>query len=194
MRNTLICNLILFLAYFIPGKLGFLLALPPDNFTAIWPSSGFASAGVILLGYKSLPGVFLGSLVLNLNQQLSIAEIFSPAIVSHMTTYGFIALGAFCESLTVAYIVRRFIGFPSAFSHWRDAFILFLGAGLVGAIPSPTISVTMFYIKGYIALSGYLYSWFWWWIGNSLGIIAITPILVTLFSPKKILVTNEKYI
>ncbi|MEA0970824.1 PAS domain response regulator C-terminal domain protein [Candidatus Megaera venefica] len=59
MRNVLICNLVLFLAYFVPGKLGFLLALPPDNSTAIWPSSGFASAGIILLGYKALPGVFL---------------------------------------------------------------------------------------------------------------------------------------
>ncbi len=195
MRNALICNLVLFLAYFVPGKLGFLLALPPDASTAIWPSSGFASAGVLLLGYKALPGVFFGSLILNLmnlNQKLSIVEIFSPALLSYITMPAFIALGALCEAFTVSYIIRRFIGFPSSFSHWQDALILFLGAGLIGAIPSPTIGVTMLCFKGYIAFSGYWYSWCSWWIGNSLGIIAITPVLVTLFSPKKYISNRRK--
>ncbi len=195
MRNVLICNLVLFLAYFVPGKLGFLLALPPDNSTAIWPSSGFASAGIILLGYKALPGVFFGSLILNLinlNQKLSILEIFSPAVLNSLTAPGFIAIGATLESFTVAYIVRRFIGFPSSLSHWRDALVLFLGAGLIGAIPSPTIGITMFYLKGFIASSEYWYSWCSWWIGNSLGIIAIAPVLVTLFSPKKYISSRRK--
>jgi len=195
MRNVLICNLVLFLAYFVPGKLGFLLALPPDNSTAIWPSSGFASAGIILLGYKALPGVFFGSLILNLinlNQKLSILEIFSPAVLNSLTAPGFIAIGATLESFTVAYIIRRFIGFPSSLSHWRDALVLFLGAGLIGAIPSPTIGITMFYLKGFIASSEYWYSWCSWWIGNSLGIIAIAPVLVTLFSPKKYISSRRK--
>ena len=55
-----------FLAYFIPAKLGFLIALPPDNATAIWPASGIAAAAVIFFGYRTLPGVFLGSLTANL--------------------------------------------------------------------------------------------------------------------------------
>lgn len=195
MRNALICNLVLFLAYFVPGKLGFLLALPPDNSTAIWPSSGFASAGIILLGDKALPGVFFGSLILNLinlNQKLSILEIFSPAVLNSLTAPGFIAIGATLESFTVSYIIRRFIGFPSSLSHWRDALVLFLGAGLIGAIPSPTIGITMFYLKGFIASSEYWYSWCSWWIGNSLGIIAIAPVLVTLFSPKKYISSRRK--
>jgi PAS domain S-box-containing protein len=195
MRNVLICNIILFLAYFIPGKLGFLLALPPDASTAIWPSSGFASAGIILLVYRALPGVFFASLVLNLinlNQRLSIVEIFSPAILGYITMPMFIALGALCESFTASYIIKRFIGFPNSFSHWQDVLILFLGAGLIGAIPSPTIAVTMFYFKGYIASTEYWYSWCSWWIGNSLGIIAITPVLVTLFSPKKYISNKRK--
>lgn len=195
MRKTLIYNLVLFLAYFVPGKLGYLIALPPDSSTAIWPPSGFASAGITLLGYKALPGVFFGSLVLNLinlNQKLSIAEIFSPAVFGYISTPGVIAIGATLEAFAVSYIIRRFIGFPSSLSHWRDALVLFLVAGLIGAIPSPTIGVTMFYLKGYIALSEYWYNWCAWWIGNSLGIIAITPVLVTLFSPKQYISSRRK--
>jgi len=67
-----------------------------------------------------------------------------------------------------------------------------LGAGLIETIPSPTIGITMFYLKGFIASSEYWYSWRSWWIGNSLGIIAITPVLVTLFSPKKYISNKRK--
>jgi PAS domain S-box-containing protein len=192
MKQTIVSIIILFFAYFIPGKLGFLLALPPDGSTAIWPSSGFASAGVILLGYKSLPGVFFGSLFLNLNHKLTIVEIFSPEVLKYSTKSFFIALGALMESLSVAYIVKKFIGFPSHFSHWKDIIILFIFAGLIGSIPSPTIGVSTLYFMGYITINGFLYNWISWWTGNSLGIIAITPILVTMFSPKTYISTNRK--
>ena len=58
MKRRLLNITILFFAYFLPAKLGFLLALPPDGATAIWPASGIAAAGIILLGYGALPGVF----------------------------------------------------------------------------------------------------------------------------------------
>jgi PAS domain S-box-containing protein len=192
MQKTLLNILILFFAYFIPGKLGFLLALPPDGSTAIWPSSGFASAGVLLLGYSSLPGVFLGSLFLNLHHKLNFIEIFSPDVFNHLTKASFIALGALLESLSVAYIIKRFIGFPSSFSHWKDIIILFIVAGLIGSIPSPTIGVMTLYMMGYISLSNFLYNWVSWWTGNSLGIIAITPILVTIFSPVEYITNKRK--
>lgn len=192
MQKTILSIFILFLAYFIPGKLGFLLALPPDGSTAIWPSSGFASAGVILLGYGSLPGVFLGSFFLNLHHKLTVAEIFSPEVFKYTTKAFFIALGALLESLSVAYIVKRFIGFPSHFSHWKDVIILFIFAGLIGSIPSPTIAITTFYFMGFVTVNSFLYNWVSWWTGNSLGIIAITPVLVTIFSPTEYISNKRK--
>ncbi len=192
MKKTIFNIFVLFLAYFIPGKLGFLLALPPDGSTAIWPSSGFASAGVILLGYGSLPGVFIGSLLLNLHHKLTIAEIFSPAVFDYLTKASFIALGALLESFAVAYIVRRFIGFPSSFSHWKDVIILFIFAGLIGSVPSPTIGVATLYVMGYVSMNSFMYNWVSWWTGNSLGIIAITPVLVTIFSPHEYISNKRK--
>ena len=118
--------------------------------------------------------------------------MFSPAILPLLTKTGFIALGAMAESFTVAYIVKRFIGFPSSFSHWKDILILFLVAGLVGAMPSPTISVTSFLAQGFITVESYSYIWFYWWIGNALGIITFTPILVTMFSPSSHISTRRK--
>ena len=186
----------IFLSYFLPisyqENLVFLLALPPDNSTAIWPSSGFASAGVVLLGYGSLPGVFFGSLFLNLHHKLTIAEIFSPLVFQYTIKASLIALGALLESWLVAFIIKKLIGYPSQFSHWKDVLILFLVAGLIGAIPSPTIGVTTLYFLGHIPLSNYVYNWWSWWIGNSLGIISITPILITIFAYTKYVSTKRK--
>jgi len=183
---------ILFLAYYIPAEFGFLLALPPDNVTAIWPASGFASAGVVLLGYSGLPGVFLGSLIANLHHKITFTEMLSPIVFDHLSLPSWIALGALLESLLVAFIIKRFIGFPNSFTNWKDIFMLFIVAGILGAIPSPTIGVTTLYFMGYIPLSNYLYNWYSWWIGNSLGIIAIAPILITMSSPNEYISFKRK--
>ena len=183
---------ILFIAYYIPAEFGFLLALPPDNVTAIWPSSGFASACIVLLGYSGLPGVFLGSLIANLHQQITFTEMLSPSVFKHLYLPSWIALGALSESLLVSFIIKRLIGFPNSFTNWKDIFILFVVAGMLGSIPSPTIGVTTLYFMGFIPISSYLYNWYSWWIGNSLGIIAIAPMLITMFSPNEYISFKRK--
>ncbi len=48
-------------AYYLSGRLGLLLAIPPGYATAIWPPAGIALAVTLLRGYRVLPGVWLGS-------------------------------------------------------------------------------------------------------------------------------------
>lgn len=178
---------ILFLAYYIPGKFGFVVSIPTGDkgaICAIWPSSGFAAAGILLLGYKALPGVYLGSLLLNLEFQLSNSVYTTmPVILDMLLTSSIIAIGAIVESFTVAYVIRRFIGFPNTFSYLKDVSFLCVFAGIIGAIPSPTIGVTTLLIKGIIPPASYFYSWWTWWVGNAMGIIIFTPIIVAVFSP-----------
>jgi len=183
---------IVFLAYFIPAKLGFFIALPPDNATAIWPASGIAAAAVIFFGYKTLPGIFLGSLAANLTNFTSSLDIFIDKALNFVDISLCIATGATIESFTVAFIIRKLIGYPNSLSHWKDILILFIIAGMVGSIPSPTIGVTSLYLKGIIPFGSYFYNWWTWWIGNSLGIIVCTPILVAIFTPNKYISIKRK--
>ena len=183
---------IVFLCYFLPAKLGFLLALPPDDSTAIWPVSGIASAAVLLLGYRNLPAVFLASLLVNLMNFTSLYNIFTIRSLEFMDVSSGIAIAATVESFTVAFIIKKLIGYPSSLSHWKDILILFLVAGLIGSIPSPSIGVTSLYLKGIVPASGFFYNWWTWWIGNSLGIIVCTPILVAMFSSKEYISVNRK--
>jgi integral membrane sensor domain MASE1 len=48
--------------YYLTGRLGLLLTIPPGQATAIWPASGIALAGILLLGPRYLPAVILGAL------------------------------------------------------------------------------------------------------------------------------------
>ena len=48
-------------AYYVVGRLGLLLAIPPGYATAVWPASGIALAGALLYGYRIWPGILLAS-------------------------------------------------------------------------------------------------------------------------------------
>ena len=58
--------LVLAFVYFIGGRLGLLLAIPPGYATAVWPASGVALAALLLYGYRLWPGVLLGSFFVNI--------------------------------------------------------------------------------------------------------------------------------
>src|SRR5207247_5758454 len=57
-------------AYYVVGRLGLLLAIPPGYATAVWPASGIALAGTLLFGYRVWPGILLGSFLINLRTSL----------------------------------------------------------------------------------------------------------------------------
>ena len=63
--NSLILALFLAVLYYAAGRAGLLLAIPPGYATIFWPASGIALAFVYHFGYRLLPGVFLGSALLN---------------------------------------------------------------------------------------------------------------------------------
>jgi integral membrane sensor domain MASE1 len=97
-RRRVLVYVMLPLAYVITGRLGLLLAVPPGYATAVFVAAGIAVGAVFMAGPSTLPGVFIGSLLLNLWVGYSIAGHFE-------------LLG------TAAALVRR--GFRTASSAWR---------------------------------------------------------------------------
>src|SRR5215470_7919264 len=54
------------IAYVIAGRLGLILAASPGYATAVFLPAGIAVAAAFIAGLASLPGTFLGALLLNL--------------------------------------------------------------------------------------------------------------------------------
>jgi len=65
MRRWLLAYAVLPLAYVITGRLGLLLAVPPGYATAVFLPAGIAVGAMFMAGPLVLPGIFIGSLLLN---------------------------------------------------------------------------------------------------------------------------------
>ena len=68
--------------YVLTGRLGLLLAVPPGYATAIFPPAGVAISAMLVLGPATLPGTFLGSLLLNLWVGYAIAQLLTVAAIA----------------------------------------------------------------------------------------------------------------
>ncbi len=152
--------------YFLAGRMGQLLAVPPSYATAIWPASGIALAGVLLAGYRVWPGLFLGALLVNGWTPLSNADGIQAAAGSLLVP-GSISAGATFQALIGAFLVRRFVGFPNPLI--QDRLILaFLALGgplacLVGASWGVASLAAVGAIEGASQLA---LNWWTWWVGD----------------------------
>ena len=52
-------------AYWAAARFTLPLAIPPGYASPIWPAAGVALAGLLMLGARAWPGVWLGSLIAN---------------------------------------------------------------------------------------------------------------------------------
>src|SRR5436853_6801570 len=85
--------------YFLAAKLGLSLAFLNASVSPVWPPTGVAIAIVVWLGYRAVPGVFLGALLADsLLTNVQVAP-----------TLG-IAIGNTLEAITAVYLLTRFHG------------------------------------------------------------------------------------
>ncbi len=163
-------------AYFVTGKLGAFLAIPPGYATAIWPPSGIALAGILIYGYRAWPGILLGSFLVNLSTSL-VAGSPSETLTSVIITLA-IGGGASLQAVVGAYLVRRFAGFPNALTREKEIFLFFLFGAFLSALVNSTIAVSTLVAGARIPTANFLANWGTWWLGDVLGVLIFTPLVL----------------
>ena len=158
---------LLFAAYFSTATLGLKMDAVSGFATLVWPPSGIALASLALFGYALWPAIALGALIVNL---LSGA----PA----QAACG-IAVGNVLEALLGAYWLRRFSGFQGNLCRVREVLALVLLAALAATTVSATVGVSSLWLTGVVNPTSYGATWSAWWIGDMLGILLISPLLLT---------------
>lgn len=164
---------LLALAYGIAGKLGLLVAIPPGYATPIWPAAGIALGGLLLLGTRVWPSVWLGSFVVCVWFHRG-----EPTYVLGIV----IASGSTLQAVAGAWMVRRWVGFPDPLVQERRILVFLAVAGPGQALVNATISVCALPLTGVTPLADVPLNWFTWWVGDSLGGIVFTPLLLSLFA------------
>src|SRR6266487_1482882 len=159
---------ILAVIYFIAGKLGLMLASLHASASPVWPPAGIALAGLLLLGYRAWPGIFIGAFLVNVTTAGNVATAFA------------IGTGNTLEALVGAWLVNRFAGGTNVFDRPQGVFKFALAAG-ISTIISPAFGLTSLGGAGFADWANYGAIWLTWWLGDVTGDLVFTP-LVLLWS------------
>ena len=134
--TSLVKFLLLTFLYFVSGKLGLLLAVPPGYATAVWPPSGFALAGILVYGNRFWPSIWLGSFLVNIGTSIDAGSL--TTLIQSSKPALMIGLGASLQAVVGASIVRRALGYPISLVKEGDVFKFLFWAGPVSCITNAT--------------------------------------------------------
>ena len=154
-------------AYFFSAKLGLQLSFVQDNVTLLWPPSGVALAALFLLGIHVWPGLVIGAF-------LATASTGAPLGFALGT-----AIGNPLEALIAYYLLRRVGRLEPRFERIRDVLALVLFAAMLSTMVAATIGVTALVINGMAPWSAFTSIWSVWWLGDAMGMLVVTPLLLT---------------
>ena len=152
--------------YIIAAKLGLRLAYVYPSVSSVWPGTAIALAAMLLLGYKVWPGIFLGAFLANATTAGSVATSLS------------IGAGNTLEGLIGAYLLNRFANGCHVFDRARDILQFVLLAATLSTLVSATVGVTSLSLGNFIQPEDFVPAWFTWWLGDAIGSILLTPLIV----------------
>lgn len=162
-------------AYIALGLMAVQLSLPPNYASPLYPSAGLALVGVLVLGPRMAPAVWLGSSAVNL--LLGWQHGHNPGLLPLV-----IGLGATLQALVGAWLVRRFVGPTPLLTEPRElARFYLLGAGLA-CLVSPTLGSMALLAAGAIRPEHWLSNWSAWWLGDTMGVLIGAPLTLCLIA------------
>ncbi|MFT5693057.1 MAG: diguanylate cyclase (GGDEF)-like protein [Oceanicoccus sp.] len=156
------------LVYWIVAQLSMTLAIQPGNVTPIYPAAGMAWALVLIAGKRALPLVFLVGMLSN----------WTPLIADGFSLADFlcaicIGLGEVCSVYVATLLFDRFAQSNIRLDTPR-AVIVFSSIALAWII-SPTFGIGSLYLTGLIESQSIINAYVTWWLGDSMGVLLITP-------------------
>ena len=190
MVRTAIWALLVAVGYYACGRLGLLLALPPGYATAVWPPSGVALAAVLLGGVRMVPGVWLGSFLLNVGTGFSGQSLGASLGVPFA-----IAFGAAAQATLGAWLIGRRGPRPNILSAGSDLVPMLLLGGPVACLLNATVGIGTLYGVGRLLPESAPFNWWTWWIGDSIGVLLFTPlVLVWAVRPYRTWLQRQVYL
>ncbi|MEG4172640.1 MULTISPECIES: MASE1 domain-containing protein [unclassified Microcoleus] len=166
--RTLLYTGILALAYFVTGKLAAsMLGLVKAEPSPVWPPAGIALAALLLQGRRMWPGIVLGSVLLNSTGGIPSAVIATSAFS--------VTLQALAGEAWLTWS-----GFSTKLDRLRDVLALVAGAVIGSTLVGSILGNLGTCIFGWAQWSNFSRNWWTTWLGDGMGILIVTPVLLTL--------------
>lgn len=155
--------------YYASGRLGLLQQLVRGQVTPLWPPTGIALAGLLLIGLRIWPGIALGAFLANIS--------LGPSILTVLAITAGNTLAPLCS-----YALLHRAGFRTRISRFRDALALVFLGGLAGMLISATVGSGALNLAHALPTSGFWPTWWVWWTGDTMGVLVVAPVLLVLRS------------
>jgi signal transduction histidine kinase/CheY-like chemotaxis protein len=176
--RLLALNAGLALAYYVTAVLGMSLGIGPLRITAIWPPSGIALAGFMLLGTRALPGLALGALATHY------LDFFGPhlnwglgALLGSMV----LASGSIVQAALAAHLTRQVPQRVEATPVRQTVYFALVAC--TSCVIAATVGQATLYAFGVLALRDAFFGWVAWWVGDATGMLVVAPAALLLLHP-----------
>lgn len=147
----------------------------PGIFVApFWPPAGVALAAALLLGRDGWLAVLLASFLVSLWPQprgLGLADVPVAAVAVAN------AVQATLQAAVGAWLVRRQVGFPTAFVTVRSVLGLVAFGGVLPVLARILLSRALRWASGVPLPDDPTFSFFLWWISETMGVALAAPLL-----------------
>ncbi len=142
----------------------------------VWPAAGVALAAALRWRWRALPGIFAGSVVVNMVWLTGLAE---PEPKPWLTA-AVIGLGSVLGAATGATLVRRFVGPVRRLDTPRAVLLALALGGLLASTVAPTVGIAAEIATGLLSPSQAGMGWLIWWVGDAVGVIVVAPLVLML--------------
>lgn len=168
------------LLYFAGAKIGLAMAFLQTNVTPVWPPTGIALAGLLRFGTGVWPGITIA------------AFLTTYATGVSGTTAGIVAAGNTLAPLAAALVLTRKRGAAFDLGSGRDV-VSCVGMSALGTSISATVGTFSLTATGVIPWGAAPVCWWTWWVGDALGMLLVTPVVLSLFLPPQTRSDNPKF-
>ncbi|CAD6882395.1 diguanylate cyclase/phosphodiesterase (GGDEF & EAL domains) with PAS/PAC sensor(s) [Methylomonas albis] len=161
------------------GWMGVKMIIPPGYASPLWPAAGIALAALFIGGRYLWLGVWLGAALSNFLAAIDFSgQLTTETVISCFV----IGAGSTLQALAATALVRAYIepGLPKLDSP-GTILKFFVLVGPVACLIAPSIGIVMLYSLDLMSSSELWWSWRNWWVGDSLGVIIVTPLLFCYF-------------
>jgi len=171
-------------AYFVFGLLGLMISIPSSNIGAFWAPAGI-SLVAMLLGKHIWPGIFIGNFCIS-------AWSFGLDDASLRICLA-TAVGATLASFVGARLIEKFIGFPNPLLDDKSILVFMLLGGPFSCLIPATIGIITMRLSGTISNAEIPFTWFAWWLGDTMGVLVFAPLMLIAFSRPRNIWSNRKF-
>jgi signal transduction histidine kinase len=163
--------------YVLAADLGRLVAWA--TVTPVWPPTGVALAALLRGGHRLWPGVFAGVVV---TVGFDVHPLPLPVDLTPLAVLA-MAVGNTGEAVLSAALLRRIGWRPSPAATVRETLALLTIPPFVTAPLSATVGTLTLLALGKLDADTFGGAWWTWWTGNALGVVTLTPFLLTWSVP-----------